>query len=110
MIQEAILEVRESDRYIGFLVEEDIYDTTSGLVRQAGENRPYKWRVTDRLTGKLSEGPIPFEDEDDAARFFEHVWQQLSEASDGIPTGEEEPEVIGVPANPYADHPYFGRF
>ena len=112
MIQEAVLDEREGDRYIGFLVEQedwhqgvtlgdDGFDAPDVLM-----SRKWIWRIVDRLTGNATEGPILVEHEHQAGAAFEQVWNQFNNSPHRPPV----PETPITPANPYADHPNYGRF
>ncbi|QIG75721.1 hypothetical protein EVC20_150 [Rhizobium phage RHph_Y2_17_1] len=110
MIQEAVLETREGDRYIGFLVEQEewrvITDGFGDFVDQVLEGRNWIWRVTDRLTGNTTEGPIPWETGVEVEAYFERTWLQFNSS----PYRPPEPEVPIIPVDPYASHPNYGRF
>jgi hypothetical protein len=99
---EACIDQRESERYIGMLFEAD--DDPSGewediYGSEATNGAKYAWRVTDRLTGSVSEGPIVCEWLEDAWPIWNDVWGQFA-------------DVKPKPVRPtdYTSHPNYGRF
>ncbi|QIG69180.1 hypothetical protein EVB78_146 [Rhizobium phage RHph_N1_15] len=110
MIQEAVLEERQGDRYIGFLIEEEEWhglETINGDVFEDVQlGHSFKWRVVDRLTGNTTEGPIPLTNLREVKDYFERTWRQFANS----PYRPPEPEVPVVPVDPYASHPNYGRF
>jgi hypothetical protein len=94
MIQEAVLETREGDRYIGFLIEEEEWQGVGYL-------------NADRLTGATTEGPIPSGGtEAQITQYFHETWLQFENSSYRPPV----PEAPVIPVDPYASHPNYGRF
>jgi hypothetical protein len=112
MIQEAVLETREGDRYIGFLIEEEEwqgvgYLNADLLEEEVKVHHAFKWRITDRLTGATTEGPIPSGGtEAQITQYFHETWLQFENSSYRPPV----PEAPVIPVDPYASHPNYGRF
>jgi hypothetical protein len=110
MIQEAVLETREGDRYIGFLIEEEDWQGIDAF----GDSYPvsvktksaFKWRITDRLTGSTTEGAIPRVTEAEILAYFHETWLQFENS----PYRPPVPETPIIPVDPYASHPNYGRF
>jgi hypothetical protein len=102
-MHEAVLETREGERYIGFLIEaqpedqewEEIYgdlvDEPDGL---------FMWRITDRLTGSVTEGPIDTKDLAEVWRLWDETWELYN--------GAMGPKL--KQPSEYQHHPNFGRF
>ncbi|MBX4911469.1 hypothetical protein HJA82_29585 [Rhizobium bangladeshense] len=111
-IQEAVLEMREGDRYFGFLVEQEEWReiiNRYGFAERVLQGRNWIWRVTDRLTGNTTEGQIPFTTFPEIGDHFEQTWKLFSDS----PYRPPEPEVPiepPKPVDPYASHPNYGRF
>ncbi|AGC36154.1 hypothetical protein B7L88_gp134 [Rhizobium phage RHEph10] len=109
MIQEAVLDSLEGDRYIGFLVEQEEWRdviNSYGFAETKLVGKNWIWRITDRLTGNTTEGPIPSGTEAEVQAFFEETWAQFNNS----PYRPPVPEVPIVPVDPYASHPNYGRF
>ncbi|MBX5130757.1 hypothetical protein HJB53_30165 [Rhizobium lentis] len=112
-IQEAVLEMREGDRYIGFLIEEEDWQGIAVLgdlfEDEVKVSSTFKWRITDRLTGNTTEGQIPFTTFPEIGDHFEQTWKLFSDS----PYRPPEPEIPiepPKPVDPYASHPNYGRF
>lgn len=109
MINEAVLETRESADYIGLLIEvEEWIDHQVIGSPQANTklkiHSGFKWRIVDRLSGDVTEGVIPAREWDGIRSLFEETWQRANVA----PTARVDPTPVLPTA--YLDHPNFGRF
>ncbi|TDW20470.1 hypothetical protein EV128_125100 [Rhizobium azibense] len=107
MFQEAVIDQREGERYIGFLVEEEEWQclqTEEGFAATGVLlGRSFKWRITDRLTGSTTEGVIPFTTDQEIMASFEQTWAMFDKST-------YQPPVPEAPISPYVNHPNYGRF
>ncbi|WP_276122662.1 hypothetical protein [Pararhizobium qamdonense] len=109
MDQEAVLEERRCDRYVGFLVETEEWEglgTTDDGEAVSIRERRWTWRVTDLLTGATTEGPIPDGPYEEVVEHFDRTWLMFADS----PYRPPVPEKPVIPASPYASHPNYGRF